>query len=174
MLVYTVHPVHHYKRLLEQGYLEGVERHAMFPESYRWMMGQMAERIPGYDGETYPMWVWKRPKGLGQAALGKRGSRCVMLTLDVPEEQILWSSFGDWHMVLNNGPVTFDEEEWESFGRYRDRDMERVRASWPRIFDEAWLRSRPDDWASQNYEWQGVTPRITADMVRRVQRFIAK
>lgn len=174
MIVYTVQPEFLYKKMRDEGYLEGDEAHAMFPEAYKWMVVQMKKRLP-LSCESYPIWVWKRKPNRNERALAKKGQRWVILTLDIPEEHILFSSFDEWHSILNNGPITFDEAEWNYFEEI-DFPDEAVKATWERLFDWEWLASRPFEWAGDiNKEWiQGVTPRITMEHVKKVSRFIGK
>src|SRR5579859_7667106 len=54
-----------------------------FLEPYRWMMGQMARRMPAYRG-SYPVWVWAQPRpDLRSNRLLPRGERGIRLTLSV-------------------------------------------------------------------------------------------
>ena len=96
-----------------------------------------------------------------------RGREMVMLELEIPDGEALLSDFDAWHMVLNNHPILWDgtvrgkwtdrryrkvialdEAWWEAYeGARRSGDtgaaerMERERrASWDRIFDEAYQR----------------------------------
>jgi hypothetical protein len=99
--------------------------------------------------------------------------RGVILTLDIPEEDILWSSFDEWHSILYRSPIVYDEAEWFEFEK-KDFPKDEVEATWERLFDYDWLASRPADWkVDEKHEWwQGVTPRIRMDQVKRVERFI--
>lgn len=159
----------------EQGYLEGHKDFAMYPEAYEWMIGQMKKRIAHCAMENYPIWLWQRQPNRNEKALARKGERWVILKLDIPEDRILWSSFDEWHVILNNSPITYDENEWDDFKK-RGFPQKEVIQTWERLFDHQWLAKRPLDWAG-DYEkhWlQGVTPQITMEQVRKVWRFIGK
>ncbi|MFJ5788689.1 DUF3841 domain-containing protein [Lysinibacillus sp. NPDC093197] len=175
MIVYTVQPEVLYKKMREQGYLEGDKKFAMFPEAYEWMMRQMEKRISNCVMENYPVWLWQRKPSGNEKALATKGERWVILKLDIPEDRILWSSFDDWHLILNNNPITYNEKEWDSFNE-RGFVKEEVEKTWERLFDYDWLESRSTEWAGNyNEHWmQAVTPRITMDQVKKVTRFIGK
>lgn len=179
MIVYTVHPESIYKMMREQGYYEGskeyIEDPDIFDKPYSWMIEQMKKRLPNYEGHSYPVWVWKRhPDRNGPANL-RRGTRGVILKLEIPDEDILWSDFESWHLVLNEGPCTTSEEEWEEHLR-NEWSTEKVEKSWEMIFDFEKLSNLDPEWnGTFDLEWiQGVTPRITMDQVKKVTRFIAK
>lgn len=176
MIVRSVHPLSIYHKLREKGYYYGDEKHVWpeFKEPYQWMIGQMEERLPNYDGSTYPVWVWKRTVNRNEKALLPRGTKGVILTLEIPEEDILWSDFLSWHLILNKGPITENEEEYNQLEA--DEDQQAREATWPRVFDFDFLRKADKNWSGTfDEEWiQGVTPLIRMDQVKKVTRFIAK
>jgi len=175
MIVYSVQSLDAYYKMREQGYLSGEEKFVWdeFKDPYKWMMSQMEKRIPGYTSGTYPIWVWRRRVNRNEGALLPKGAKGVILTLDIPDEQILWSDFGTWDFVLSSYPVTESEEEFEEF--LKDEESFPVEETWDRIFDFEFLRSMEESWGKLDEEWiQGVTPRITMDMMNKVNRFIAK
>lgn len=175
MIVYSVQKLEAYHLMRDQGYLEGSLELAMFPEAYKWMMGQMAKRLPRYNGQAGPIWVWNRRVNRNERALLPKGSKGVILKLNIPCQDILWSSFEDWHFILNKVPITFDEKEWMKFEKL-DFPEKEVKATWERLFDLEWLANRPKEWAGdiQNNRLQGVTPKIKMDQLLKVERFIAK
>ncbi|MBX8945994.1 DUF3841 domain-containing protein [Lysinibacillus sp. K60] len=175
MIVYTVQPEIIYKKMREQGYLEGDKKFAMFPEAYDWMIIQMEKRIANCKVENNPVWLWQRKPSGNEKALATKGERWVILKLDVPEDKILWSSYEEWHSILNNNPITYSEKEWDYLNK-RGFPKEEVAKTWERLFDHEWLASRPIVWAGKYKEhWiQGVTPRITMEQVKKVTRFIGK
>lgn len=165
-----------YKEMQEKGILEGKEEFAWdyFRNPYKWMMKQMSKRIQGYDGFTYPIWIWKRRPNRNEKALFNKGTRGVILKLEIPDDQILWSDFSLWHSVLNNSPVVDNEQQWKEY--LKDKENYPVEETWEKIFDFEYLRNGDKDWFGVfNEEWiQGVTPRITMNHVKKVTRFIAK
>lgn len=113
--MYTVHPEYLYKKMREQGYLEGDKKFAMFPEAYEWMIGQMKKRLANCDMENTPIWLWERRPNRNELALATKGERWDILKLDVPEYQILWSSFDELHRILNDSPIMYNKKEWDYF-----------------------------------------------------------
>ncbi|MEH6945411.1 DUF3841 domain-containing protein, partial [Bacillus sp. JJ722] len=143
-------------------------------DHYKWMMEQMKEKFPNYDGSTYPVWVWKRNVSRNEQCLFKKGTKGVMLTLDIQDEDILWSDFDSWHCILNNSPIVDNEEEWNDYLANEDDYL--IEETWQKIFDFDYLRNADKEWHGEfNEEWiQGVTPIIRMDQIKKVTRFIAK
>jgi hypothetical protein len=175
MIVYSVQTLKAYKVMREQGFLEGNLELAMFPEAYQWMMAQMKKRVPNYKGDAAPIWLWQRRVNRNERFLLPTGTKGAILKLEIPRKDILWSSFDEWHNIINHFPFTYDETEWEEFEK-RGFPEQEVKATWEKLFDTEWLASRPKEWAGnpQYIKWQGVTPRITMNQVQKVERFIAK
>lgn len=176
MIVYTVQRLEAYKQLREKGFLEGQEDFVWkeFLDPYNWMKQQMMKRMPGYMGENYPIWLWRRRVSRYEKALFPTGTRGVILTLEIPNDIILWSDFESWHFVLSNTPITDSEEEWEEY--LRNEQTYPVVETWEKIFDFEYLRHGDKEWHGEfDEEWiQGVTPRITTEQVKKVTRFMAK
>ncbi|QQZ08494.1 DUF3841 domain-containing protein [Heyndrickxia vini] len=174
MKVYTVQHLVAYRKMREQGFLVGDEKYVWeeFKEPYHWMMKQMEKRIEGYNAIDYPIWLWRTRVDRNSSGLFPRGTKGVILTLEIPDDQILWSDFNLWHCVLNNGSVTGSEEE-ENILEESGKD---IQYTWERIFDFDWFRNADPKWVGKYDEFnlQGVTPKITLDMVKKVTRFIAK
>ncbi|EIT86683.1 hypothetical protein A374_03894 [Fictibacillus macauensis ZFHKF-1] len=174
MIVHTVQPLSIYWLMRDQGYYEGSSKYVCedFKKPYDWMKAQMMDRIPDYQGSSYPVWVWKRTVNRNEECLLPTGQRGVILTLDIPDQQILWSCFESWHCILNDSPVTLNEAEWEKYDRENWANMQET---WPRIFDFDLLKTIDPEWHNFDDNWvQGVTPKITMDQVKKVKRFIAK
>ncbi|PGY09172.1 hypothetical protein [Bacillus sp. AFS031507] len=54
-----------------------------------------------------------------------------------------WSSFDEWHNILNNFAFTYDETEWDEFEKLGFPEHE-VKATWEKLFDTDWLASWPN------------------------------
>lgn len=176
LIVYTVQPLHIYKYMREKGFYHGNEKYVWteFKYPYVWMMERMKERLPNYDGSTYPVWVWNKMPNRNRPGLLPSGIKGVILTLDIPNEDILWSCFNSWHSVLNNCPITETEEEWNQLAA-EGFQKEKMVETWPKIFDFDWLKGLDKDWMEFDPDWvQGVTPRIEMKNIVKVNRFIAK
>lgn len=98
----------------------------------------MMKRMPGYMGENYPIWLWRRRVSRYEKALFPTGTRGVILTLEIPNDIILWSDFESWHFVLSNTPITDSEEEWEEY--LRNEQTYPVVETREKIFDFEYLR----------------------------------
>lgn len=125
---------------------------------YRWMMTQMAERIPGYTGR-FPIWAWHDPKpDLRATHYFSGGQRVVRIEFVVPDERGLLSDFETWHIPLNWGYLSdacneaeldADWDWWEERSggaRWEELSPElqsEVMQSWKRIFDLDWIHSCP-------------------------------
>ena len=174
MVVYSVQTLEAYYQMREQGYLVGNKKYIWpdFVEPYHWMMEQMERRIKGYNGLDYPMWLWRTRPDRNSSGHLPKGTKGVILTLDISQDQILWSDFDFWHHVLNGWSITGSEEEDDRI----EKSGEDFRYTWERIFDFEWYRNSDPKWVGDFNELilQGVTPQITMDMVKKVSRFIAK
>lgn len=142
---------------------------------YRWMMDQMAKRIPGYTGR-FPIWAWYDPKpDLRATHYFSGGQRAVRIEFVVPDERVLLSDFGAWHIPLNWG--YFDdartEEEldgrsdwweersggarWEALSPELRAEMQQ---SWERVFDLDWLRKFPEMYGNGDFGIQAVLEEV--------------
>lgn len=153
----------------QQGYIEGLQQYAMYPTEYLWMMKQMKKRIPNYSGE-YPIWLWiKKPDMRSTSHFGSY-TKCVRLTVELDEKDVLISDFEDWHIVLNDGFNADDEREYEDF--YAGNLKVTKEQSWERIFELN--RPRDPQWSGKSDCLQGTTGRITLDKVKKVEHFISR
>lgn len=135
-----------------------------YKTAYQWMSQQLAQRIePPPPGVRYPLWVWRychsrtKPKpDLRYSGLDRRGSKRVLLTLNIPEDKVLLSDFDGWHCVLNECYHADNDTDWERFENLEKTlppAMQQIliEQSWHKIFD--W-QSLPEDFAIQGVTWQ--------------------
>ncbi|QWU14346.1 protein of unknown function [Paenibacillus sophorae] len=151
------------------GYIEGSEEYALYPEEYKWMMQQMALRLPEYNGE-YPVWLWLKKPDMRSTSHFESGTKCVRLTVELDEKDVLISDFENWHMVLNDSFNADSEDEYEAF--YRGELSITKEESWERIFDLN--RNINSNWSGTGEWLQGVTGRITLDKINKVEHFVAR
>jgi hypothetical protein len=152
-----------------------------FRHAYRWMRDQMALRLPCHRG-GYPVWAWLRPKpDLRRAALLSRGQPGVCIELRAPRESILPSCFDAWHAILNDGPVSLNEAEHDSFlhegcqvGQHTVTCRAAMEATWPRIFSLERPADADPEWWSETSAVQAVIPEVLLSAVVRVTPFIAR
>lgn len=141
-----------YTALQQRGYLNGDGRRAerwlrdMEWQPYQWMTEQMEQRLPPKPANAgkYPVWAWythggKQPPDLRCGGIGTKGKRMVMLTIQLPSSEVLLSDYDEWHIVLNNGPCTDNEIEWEHWNALEkvwpaEQYNTAMRASWEKIF----------------------------------------
>ena len=117
-------------------------------DAYRWMAEQMRKHLgPPPRGIAYPLWAWACWGGENQRKPDLRSYRhnegpgtFARLEIEVPDSRVLLSDFDDWHAVLNDTFLSWNEAEDEAFDQKEDQFSEEVRyaeieASWNRIFD---------------------------------------
>lgn len=163
----TVEAWEQYKKL---GYLEGASAHAVYPNEYQWIMQQMKKRLPNYNGE-HPIWLWVKKPDMRQTGHFRGGTKCVRLTVELDETDVLISDFEDWHCVLNNWFCSDNEKEDIAF----EQGLLNITKedSWERIF--ALHRIRDPEWhGHEERKLQGTTGRIEIERVKKVEYFVAR
>nr|WP_237163495.1 DUF3841 domain-containing protein [Paenibacillus sp. BIHB 4019] len=153
-----------------QGYLEGSEKHALFPQEYQWMMTKMNERLPNYSGES-PIWLWVQKPDMRSSGHFESCTSCVRIRLELDDKEVLISDFDDWHLVLNDSFLADNEKEWDDYhlGKLSMSKEE----SWDRIFD--FNRLRDPDWHGTDSRCsQGVAGRIHISRVNKVEHFVTR
>ena len=183
--VWTIQPTAWWRSLRSGRVLHGDGRRicSHFRPAYRWLMRQMATRVPGYRG-CFPVWVWESPKpDLRHAGHLPRGEAGARVELEIPHSRILLFDFETWHCVLNRWHLSLSWREsldWDR--RIKGLDQYRaplpepfeseLQATWDRVFDLDRLR-RTKLWGPID-EIQGVTEYVRLDEVRRVEEFVAR
>lgn len=153
-----------------RGYLIGNQEYAMYPDEYQWMIAQMKNRLVNYQGE-YPVWLWLEKPDMRSTAHFKSGTKCVRLTIELNEQDVLVSDFEDWHCVLNDWFCSDNEEEDNAF---EEGLLEITKEeSWQRIFELD--RVRDPNWhGTEKRKLQGVTGMIDLSQIKKVEYFIAR
>jgi Domain of unknown function (DUF3841) len=169
-IYWTMQTIEAWEQAVKQGFLVGDKDLAMFPESYQWMMRQMKQKLPEYQGE-YPVWLWVKKPDMRSTGHFSGGTKCVRLKLELNDKDVLISDFEDWHFVLNNWFCSDNEEE--------DRNFEQgilsisKEDSWQRIFDQR--RVRDPEWhGTCERLLQGVTGQIELSAVKKVEQFVTR
>ena len=128
---------------------------AEFMRAYRWMSAQMKQRIgePPIEGIEFPIWAWyqyesakkKRPL---RSPLDISEGVSAYMEIEVPDNDVLLSSFTNWHCALNGYPLDnwkqierktdqLDKAAGErlEFNEYPAEIQREIEASWEPIFD---------------------------------------
>ncbi|WP_336769768.1 DUF3841 domain-containing protein [Bacillus bombysepticus] len=175
MIVYTVQTEEAWKQFKKQGHLEGNKKEIdpEFIYTYDWMVYQAKNRLPHYKGD-YPVWVWEENNypNRNAKAWGREKQKMVILTLDVPEEWVLWSEFSYWCCAMSEGSRYKNQlskaplHEW----------FELMNEEYGIIFDFEYLLTHPDWYlgTEDTMKKQGVIGRIPLVCVKKVRRFRAK
>jgi len=140
MILWTIQHKAAYEEMLRTGVLRANSKYIFeesFRESYGWMADQMKRRIGNPPaGVTLPVWAWyqwegkrKRPDMRSPGRSSDKGVPIVLLTIDVPDDQVLLSDFDYWHVVLNDGELIFPYDENTVYFK------EERQKSWENIFD---------------------------------------
>lgn len=165
-IFYTVQHLEAWLEFQRTGFIRGYKERAMFPKEYGWLKGQMEKRVSLYQGD-YPVWLWtEKPESFeGHLPYGQKG---VLLTVDLPEEQVLLSDFDMWHFVLNN--ITIHTKE-QAASKVKDISKE---ISWEHIFDLNFFRRNYTE-EYEDYEpiIQGTTGCFSIKKVIEIEFFIA-
>jgi hypothetical protein len=170
---------------------------------YNWMVDQMKKRIglPISEKIEYPIWAWyqwqgtknKRPDLRFSGHL-ERGTKGVLLELEIEQEKVLVSDFDDFNNILNYGYVSDSEKEYDDFynelesygychydlqsvdkrSEILDRFKIKLYESWEKIFD---LEREVDErWSGKKEEQsiQATMWKVKWEQVVSVKHFIAK
>nr|WP_307564157.1 DUF3841 domain-containing protein [Paenibacillus sp. V4I7] len=140
-----------------------------FIHPYHWMMDQMRKRLPNYKGE-YPVWLWTNRPDLRYMRHINRGKKAVLLEADLNTEDILFSDFQAWHLVLSNEFLTITEEEdllIESGHIIMSKEK-----SWERIFNYKELRQY-EYWKGSE-DLQAVTGVVPLFRLKHIKTFIGR
>lgn len=140
MILWTIQSKKAYESLCENGVLIASKNHAIFEpafeSAYKWLADQMKIRIGvPPEGVIYPIWAWyqwegkrKRPDMRSHNVTDTPGETIVLLTIDVPEDEVLLSDFDLWHFVLMGACI---EDEISD----REYSKDEIIESWNKIFD---------------------------------------
>ena len=95
-----------------------------WPEAYDWMSEQVKKRIaPAPISNAVPLWGWYQWKNVTTKRPDLRcvrhhwspAGKYVLLECDIPDDQVLLSDFGAWHIPLNTGFLALDDHDINRF-----------------------------------------------------------
>ena len=174
MKLWTIQHKVAYDEMLQTGVLRANSEYIfdeLFRDSYEWMAEQMKKRIGNPpDGVELPVWAWyqwegirKRPDMRSHGRSSEKGVPIVLLTVDVPDEQVLLSDFDYWHVVLCHGELIFPYDENAVYS-----EEERCK-SWENIFD--YECTFDDEERTIGLSTQATMWEIKAEWVLKVEHF---
>jgi hypothetical protein len=112
-----------------------------FKKAYNWMKNKMT-KILDIEKDVYPIWAWYKYNGknkqpdLRTSGYAQRGSKCVCLEIEIPDERVLLSDFDLWHIVLMDTFYCKNEKDEEWFENLcREQKLIEKEKSWDRIFN---------------------------------------
>ena len=121
MKFYTIQKRSVWNKWKKQGFMKASDaKHDLFEEAYVWMRSQMRTRLKGYKGEPI-IWLWTERPTWYKDWIHINRKKFVLLTVELNENEVVYSDFDAWHIVLNN--TAFDDGE-----------------SWERVFDLKWIQ----------------------------------
>ncbi|MBB4861248.1 hypothetical protein HNP46_000059 [Pseudomonas nitritireducens] len=128
---------------------------------YPWMISQMeSSGLARPEGANTPWWCWLQYNSFFCRPPADSSNQ-VLLELSLPAHIVLASCFDDWHMVINNSPITSSEREWSALcyrlakagfpgaipEKLPPEQQSWVEEKWPTIFDLQWHGDV--DWSPQ-------------------------
>ena len=191
MKLWTIQPAEIMNEIEEKGYFICIPEKAenlqydSFKRAYEWLLKEMSVRVSEKPTDvSFPIWAWhtrdwKRKKpDLRCSAYDKKGTKCVCLELEVPDNEVLLSDFDHWHYVLNNMYLdnSTNEEEWEKeqdwFDTLSPEEKEKTREnSWLKIFN---IEPIDTDWVCSGRFIQATFWKLKKEYIKSTQYFTAR
>ena len=189
MLLWTAHTMDAYNTLTNTGLYHCDESKIIdfewWKPAYDWIAQKMKEQIGNPpEGVNYPVWLWyrwrgknKKPDLRARRSFGEKGTKLMLIEVEIPDNRIVLSDFDNWHSVLNKSysySQTTNEKEFEETHEWlqslpeEQRKLE-IQKSWESIFDiSIW-----DNDFSRNGIWvQATVWEIRKEYIRKVHPFI--
>ena len=126
--------------------------------AYEWMAEQMKKRIglPPLLDIKLPVWAWyqysskKKRKPLKSKFENLHDTPCVLMELEVPDNQVLLSDFSLWHIPLNAGHIIKDKKLSRKIDAYYPCEFSDFPANLQKVIKDSWevifdLRNRDRD-----------------------------
>lgn len=159
MIFYAIHNKEYWDKFKNKEFLESDTKYYLFEKEYKWLQKQMRKRIKYEDDNL--LWVWVSKPDLRCSGHLQRGTKGVLLEIELPIEDVLISDFMSWHCVLNDFPIELYDNE--------NIDKEK---SWERIFDIELMKTLKD--YTNCDKLQGTTGKIPIKNIKVIKEFIAK
>jgi len=156
-----------------------------FRAAYNWLVGQMKLRVGKPPrGVSYPIWAWYLLDGkpakadLRRIEFNNYRGENYILTVEVPDKQVLLSDEEAWHYVLNDWFLNDAKNEVDHdklkarFNALPSYEKQKTRKkSWEKIFD---ITSFENDWFRRGCYVQATFWELRKEQVITVKRFIGR
>ena len=151
---------------------------------YDWLVMQMRKRLsPPPEGVNYPVWAWKKWRSdhdmpdlrVERWYYGKKGNKFFRLEIEIPDSQVLLSDFDSWSIMLNEGLLSYTEQEdseLEKFYNSLSHDEKIIFRSqnWEQVFDITPLNN---EWMCRGESIQATFWELSIEQVKKVKMFIS-
>jgi hypothetical protein len=185
MRLWTIQPAFLYGQIKQTGFYHcdannpEVALEHYFDDAYDWLAEQMKKRIGNPPaGVKYPVWAWHTWKGtckrpdLRYSGHAKRGTPCVLLEIEIPDEQVVLTDFDTWHFVLNKWYYCDTEEESDYFETIpKEKQAILMKQSWLKVFDVAPFNNK---WIRRGESIQATFWELRFEHIVKYKYFIAK
>ena len=172
MIVYTIQHLEVFNKIFKNGQYQTDKRFICakrFDEAYAWYVDQAKKRIENWI-ETRPIWVWTEKPDLrswktSQSSSCAQINQYVLLTLEIPNDQILLSNFDLWHFVLNGHNIP-----------YRGKKKTSMNESWNYclLTEPKELKPIVSIIGDISYKTQGIIQSISKDQIISFKEFSVK
>ena len=186
MILWTIQPEEVYELINRTGVYRCDEEKAKVedfcPTQYNWLADQMRRRIgPPPEGVRYPVWAYQRwDKDRLKPDLrsirwfwGGKSNTFYRLEIDIPDEQVLLSDYWAWSVMLNDGLLSYSEEEADELDRLYaslspEAQKEMLFTIWERVFN---VTLTNNEWNGQGEIVQATFWELRLEQIRKVTRF---
>lgn len=187
IVLYTIQTLSAWQHFQKIGQVKADGRRvwSYFRPAYRWMIGQLQEKIPDYPG-CYPIWAWygHRPdlRSTGHLASGTPG---ILIKFKISGQQVLLSDFQTWHFVLNQSYLPIDEADDDRYHQSRSHSRasfinlphnqkQIIIKSWHRIFDLRLINSDKTNYIGPVNRIQACLATVSLAQVLKIKQFMAR
>lgn len=178
MIVYSIQHISVYKKLIKNKKYIPLKKNIMdkdFQNAYDWLVSKSI-KYNKWSGQPHnPIWLWKDKPDLRKERfifdkfLPKKMDY-VLLTLDIPENLLLFSEFGLWHSVLGHRTIPYNDHDDKKLDKKNklnyDIHWERCLFLSPISFNKF-----HSDWINTPIQIQGITPFLKKEYLLSIKKF---
>lgn len=193
MKLWTIQPKEIYDYTMKNGiFITDIEKSYWYQDlkdAYNWYIKKMIEKISKPDNVILPIWAWYRWNGkekkpdLRYNRFKETGDNelYALITLEVPDSEVLLSEYDNWHCVLNNSYLDTEsnnEKEWDRIHDWLESldncEYERnIVESWDKIFNVELIKD-PTNWRNNGFDVQATFWILKKEYIKDVQFFRGK